>query len=64
MPVAEICAPARAQLEEKRLADTDELVSIRIGKTERIWGILQQGVLLVLWWDPQHLVYPMNPADN
>jgi len=64
MPVDQICKSAREQLEEKRLDDTDALVSLRIGQTERVWGILQGGVLLVLWWDPDHLIYPMNITDN
>jgi hypothetical protein len=64
MPVEEISRAAQRQLEEKKLADTDTLVSIRIGQAERVWGILQAGVLLLLWWDPHHLVYPMNVADN
>jgi len=64
MPVEEISRAAQQQLEEKKLADTDALVSIRIGQAERVWGILQAGVLLLLWWDPHHLVYPMNVADN
>jgi len=64
MPVAEICAPAQEQLDGKMLADTDSLVSLRIGKTERVWGILQQGSLLLLWWDPEHLVYEMNIKNN
>jgi hypothetical protein len=64
MPVNEICAEAQDQLEEKKLADTDSLVSLRIGKTERVWGILQAGSLLLLWWDPLHLIYEMNVPDN
>jgi hypothetical protein len=64
MPVDEICEPARRQLEEKRLDDTDSLVSLRIGKKERVWGILQQGSLLLLWWDPNHLIYEMNITNN
>jgi len=64
MPVEEICRAAQAQLEEKKLADTESLVSLRIGKSERVWGILQQSSLLLLWWDPQHLVYEMNIANN
>jgi hypothetical protein len=64
MPVEEICREAQTQLEEKKLADTESLVSIRIGKSERVWGMLQQSSLLLLWWDPQHLVYEMNLANN
>jgi hypothetical protein len=56
MPVEEICGAAQAQLDEKKLADTDSLVSLRIGKSERVWGILRQSSLLLLWWDPHHLV--------
>lgn len=64
MPVADICRDAQKLLESAGLSDTDHLVSLRIGGKGRVWGILQGGVLLILWWDPDHLVYPMNPADN
>jgi hypothetical protein len=64
MPVEEICRAAQTQLEEKKLADTESLVSLRIGKSERVWGILQQSSLLLLWWDPQHLDYEMNITNN
>jgi hypothetical protein len=64
MPVDEICNAARQQLEDKKLADTDSLVSLRIGQSERVWGILQGASLLLLWWDPDHLIYEMNIANN
>ena len=60
MPVGEIPKDAQRQLEEKKLGDTDDLVSLRIGKAERVWGILQGSTLLLLWWDPFHLVYKMD----
>jgi len=64
MPVSDICSEAQRQLEDKKLGDTDSLVSLRIKQRERVWGILQGSALLLLWWDPEHLVYPMNIKDN
>jgi hypothetical protein len=64
MPVGDICLAAREQLDEKRLSDTEALVSLRISKKERVWGILQGSTLLLLWWDPEHLIYEMNVTDN
>lgn len=64
MPVSEICKEAQNLLEQRGLGDTDALVSLRIGKSERLWGILQGATLLILWWDPDHAVYPMNIAEN
>lgn len=64
-PVESICRDAQKLLDASGLGDTDELVSLRIGGKGRLWGIMQTGgTLLVLWWDPDHLVYPMNIADN
>jgi len=38
--------------------DVDELLSLRLTGKERVWGILDNGVLVLLWWDPQHQVCP------
>jgi hypothetical protein len=62
--VEKICPEAQDRLRVLHLDDTDALLTIRIGHLERIWGILELNVLKVLWWDPQHLIYPMNVADN
>lgn len=61
--VSRICREAQLQLEEKRLV-TDEVVSLRVTGRARVWGILQGSTLLLLWWDPEHRICPMNPADN
>lgn len=63
-PVNQIADEAREQLRRKKLDDTEDLVSLRLEGRARIWGVLQGSVLLILWWDPDHLVYPMNIADN
>jgi hypothetical protein len=53
-----ICSDAQKRLRDIRCADVDELVSLRLSAVERVWGILQEGVLIVLWWDPTHQVCP------
>ena len=49
---------ARDRLEQIGQGDVDELVSLRITGKERVWGIMEVDVLKVLWWDPQHTIYP------
>ena len=39
-------------------SDVEELVSLRLSGKERIWGIRDQAVLSLLWWDPEHAVCP------
>lgn len=38
--------------------DEDELFSLRIDGTHRVWGILQDGILDVIWFDRDHSVCP------
>ena len=28
------------------------------------WGIMAGRICQLLWWDPLHLVIPMNPTNN
>lgn len=55
--VGKLSKKARDRLIEIRKDDLDELYSLRLGGTERIWGILDRGVFILLWWDPNHQVY-------
>jgi hypothetical protein len=64
MPVAKICEEAKSRLNAIRLEDTDALFSLRLSGPERIWGILDNSVLLLLWWDPFHLIYPVPRGGN
>jgi hypothetical protein len=53
-----LCKEARERLEELGLDDAAELLSLRLSGRERVWGMLRQGILVVLWWDPEHQVCP------
>jgi hypothetical protein len=57
---AKLCKEARDRLRDLRLDDTDVLLTLRLSGKERVWGILDVNILLVLWWDPEHLVYPVE----
>lgn len=55
-----LCKDARDRLKEIRLDDIEELVSLKMSGEERIWGIKQHSVMLLLWWDPRHQVCPSH----
>jgi hypothetical protein len=56
--VDKISKEALERLQALRLDDTDALVSLRLSGKERVWGILQENALLLLWWDPGHQICP------
>lgn len=49
---------ARERLEAVGLADMTRIWRLRIGGTGRLYGFLIDNVFHVLWWDPQHEVWP------
>jgi hypothetical protein len=49
---------AQQRLTEIRQDDAAELFSLRITGRRRVWGILDEHVLRILWWDPEHQVCP------
>jgi hypothetical protein len=56
--VSALCGRAQNRLKELGLDDVDGLLSLRLSGKQRVWGILQAGVLGLLWWDPEHEVCP------
>jgi len=46
------------RLTEIHLDDIEELFSLRLSGKERIWGILDNHIFKILWWDPNHEVWP------
>lgn len=64
MPVADItCEKAIMRLQEIA-PDVDTLMSLRVNKTARIWGIMSGSVCQLVFWDPEHTIYKMNLTDN
>lgn len=49
---------AKKRLKELELDDYEELHSLRLEGKKRVWGIFEDGYFRILWWDPDHQVYP------
>jgi len=64
IPVERLGKEARDRLVELGIDEHDELLSLRVTKAERVWGVKAPNGVYLLWWDPSHGVYPMNIADN
>ena len=60
MPVDKICKEAQRRLEQIHLDDYETLYQLQIEGIERLWGIRDENVLNILWWDPEHKVYPVE----
>lgn len=56
--VSKICSDARRHLSEIGRDDEEKLFELRLSGKKRVWGIRDRRVLRVLWWDPEHTVYP------
>ena len=55
--VYKLITDAQKRLEVLNLNDLEELFSLRLEGVKRIWGILERGILHIIWYDPKHEVY-------
>ena len=58
--ISKLCKDAQKRLEDLKLDDYGPLWRFRFSGLKRIWGIRAGRYFQVLWWDPQHQVYPVN----
>lgn len=58
IPLEDLCKEALDRLRELKLDEYDRVHTLRLGGTERIYGLLSENVLYILWWDPDHQVCP------
>lgn len=58
VPVSQISSIAQKRLAQINLDDIETIVSLRLASKQRIWGIRVENILKILWWDPNHQVYP------
>jgi hypothetical protein len=58
--LSKLSSTARKRLEAIQRDDAESLYSYRVTKKARLWCMdaPDEGVMYVLWWDPNHLVYP------
>lgn len=54
-----IAKEAQDRLRERQLDDLEYLYSIRLSGRERIWGRRDNEAFYIIWWDPEHSVYPV-----
>lgn len=61
-PIAtdKLCDDARARLVEIEKDDLDDLLSLRLTGTNRVWCVRTGHILRPLWWDENHKVYPVE----
>ncbi|MGK7944954.1 MAG: hypothetical protein AB4058_10850 [Microcystaceae cyanobacterium] len=58
--VDKISKTAQDHLRDIGLDDLEKLTSLHLSGEERVWGFIIQGVMNLLWWDPNHQVYPSH----
>jgi hypothetical protein len=54
---ADLVKSAQDRLAVLSLDDYDEIYSLRLSGTQRLYGIKDKGVLRFIWWDPDHKIY-------
>ncbi|MBO3743617.1 hypothetical protein [Actinoplanes flavus] len=53
---------AQERIAQLRLDEVfgDEIFRFRVANRRRLWGFIAAGVFYILWWDAEHLVYPLD----
>lgn len=55
-----VCEQAQQRLAKSKLDEVfDEFFRFRLDGKTRLWGFERSGVFYLLWWDPDHSVYPV-----
>jgi hypothetical protein len=53
-----LCKDARDRMASIPL-HAETLMSLRVNSRGRVWGIRTRNIIDLLWWDPEHAVYPV-----
>lgn len=58
--------PDRAvrRLEDLGLDDVEGLYEFTLSNRQRVWGIRVDNICYLLWWDPDHDVYPTEKRNT
>lgn len=63
IPIRKLCKEATDRLVEIERDDLDELMSLRLTGSNRVWCIRSGHIMRIFWWDENHQVYP-TPIDK
>ena len=58
--IDKICHEAQRRLGEIQLEDLDEIFRFRLASRQRLYGFRICEVFFILWWDPDHKIYPLS----
>jgi len=59
IPIDRLCLEAQKRLMALKQDDAATLFSLRINQKQRVWGIRDEHIFRILWWDPEHTVCPV-----
>ena len=59
-----LSAEAKQRLRDIRLDDLDTLWSFRMSGAGRFWCLKHENIYSLLWWDPNHEVYPVSKRNT
>lgn len=62
--VPSLSKAALARLVALKLETLDEIVSFRLASKLRFWAIRIDHYAFLLWWDPEHKVYPVEKHNT
>lgn len=62
--VADLPPDAARRMKDIRRDDEDQIHRLRCGGSERLYGIMREHVFNVLWWDPEHQVWPSKKKNT
>ena len=60
MDMTQIVPEAQSDLERGKLDEIfgDQIFRFRVSGQKRLWGFRRDRTFHVVWWDPDHKVYP------
>lgn len=67
MPINKIINKAQRRLLDLGYGDTAKLYQLQIkngGSMQRLWGLRQENIFQILWWDPNHEIYPVEKRNT
>ena len=57
-PTYKLTKQAQKRLRDIKLDDIDQLFRFRLSARQRLWGKRAGHIFQILWWDPEHEIYP------